>query len=144
MEVIFYRTYAYAEVVLCHACADDSDDEEDEGEPLRELSAARHVMVNHDFERPLCDELRAVFDGRTADPRATSTSRFLWDPWHCPTISDHDVTQYSLLRTQAAAYFPEHLHQRLADALLQYGEQQLVRNAAARLPLPLHARHSTQ
>lgn len=110
------------------AGADDADDvvDADEDEPLRELSAARHIITVPEFQRPLCDELRAEFDGRTADARATSMDRFMWDPWHCPTVSSDDVTQYSLLRTQAAAYFPEQLHVRLADALLQYGEQQLV------------------
>ena len=42
----------------------------------------------------------------------------MWDYWHVPD-------QYTLLRTPADQYFPEEDYQRLEDALLDYGEQQL-------------------
>lgn len=50
------------------------------------------------------------------------------DYWHLPD-------QYTLHRTQAAAYFPEELHDALVDALLDYGEKQLVRGGGALQPV---------
>eukprot|EP00879_Flechtneria_rotunda_P022284 GHRR01023512.1.p1 GENE.GHRR01023512.1~~GHRR01023512.1.p1 ORF type:complete len:133 (+),score=23.63 GHRR01023512.1:311-709(+) len=55
---------------------------------------------------------------RFKDPRNTTQERFLWDYWHVPN-------QYTLHRTQAAAYFSEKHHAELVDALLDYGEKQL-------------------
>ena len=48
----------------------------------------------------------------------TTGHRFVWDYWHVPE-------QYTLLRTPADQFFPEEDYQRLEDALLDYGEQQL-------------------
>eukprot|EP00882_Tetradesmus_deserticola_P023752 GHRQ01025863.1.p2 GENE.GHRQ01025863.1~~GHRQ01025863.1.p2 ORF type:complete len:186 (+),score=52.74 GHRQ01025863.1:828-1385(+) len=67
---------------------------------------------------PVSQQLRNVFDERFQDPRRTTPERFLWDYWY---VKD----QYTLHRTQAAAYFPEQLHEQLVDALLDYGEKQL-------------------
>ncbi|KAG2499292.1 hypothetical protein HYH03_002870 [Edaphochlamys debaryana] len=86
---------------------------------LPELCTAQHVIVRDGFLTPqLAGALRGVFDGRFADPRATHPERFVWDYWHVPD-------QYTLIRTQAAVYFPDELYAQLEDALLSYGETQL-------------------
>jgi hypothetical protein len=84
---------------------------------LEELSKARHVIVEPNFleEAPA---LRGVFESRFKDPRATSVDRFCWDYWHVEG-------QYSLIRTQAAAYFPPELYDALEAALVAYGERAL-------------------
>ena len=100
------------------ADADDADADADaDYGPLEELSEARHIIVEPDFTESAA-ELRAVFDARFEDPRATSRERFLWDYWHVEG-------QYSLIRTQAKAYFPRALYDRLEADLISYGERAL-------------------
>ncbi|KAG2442902.1 hypothetical protein HXX76_002978 [Chlamydomonas incerta] len=86
---------------------------------LEELTSAQHVITVDNFlPAPQAAELRSVFDGRFADPRSCHPERFLWDYWHVPD-------QYTLVRTQAAVYFPDELYGRLEEALLSYGEAAL-------------------
>lgn len=93
------------------------DEQEDTSDQLEELSEARHVIVESDFTAA-AEQLRGVFNSRFEDPRKTMRERFLWDYWHVEN-------QYTLMRTQAAAYFPKTLYRRLESDLLSYGERVL-------------------
>ncbi|GBF89879.1 oxoglutarate iron-dependent dioxygenase [Raphidocelis subcapitata] len=107
----------------------DGDGAEDAGEaeggeseaefegPLPELSEARHIIVQPGFSDAASD-LRAVFDERFGDPRKPLREHFLWHYWYVEN-------QYTLHRTQAAAYFPKALYKRLESDLIAYGERVL-------------------
>ncbi len=63
-------------------------------------------------------DLRATFEKKFADPRKTSSDRFVWDYWHIEN-------QYSVLRTPARYYFPKAQFARLESDLLAYGRTKL-------------------
>lgn len=99
--------------------AEEGDDEEEGEEPLLELSAACHLIIEDSFlGADLALSLRDTFDQRFSDPRTISPERFVWDYWHVPN-------QYTLIRTQAQVYFPSQYYEALVDALISFGEERL-------------------
>ncbi len=67
---------------------------------------------------PKANALRAHFEGRFADPRATTADRFVWDWWHVPG-------QYTALRTPAYAFFPQKLYDAFHQQLVWWGRRVL-------------------
>ncbi len=65
---------------------------------------------------PLAKKLRREFEKITADPH--SPDRFQWDWWHLPK-------RYTHLRTPAARFFSEKLHDDLVAQLREFGRSQL-------------------
>lgn len=63
-------------------------------------------------------ELRSYFDKQFEDPRALSSSRFVWDYWHVPD-------QYTLLRTPAYEYFPKSTYMKIHKDLVYWGRKHL-------------------
>ena len=63
-------------------------------------------------------KLRAAFESKFADPRATRSDRFVWDYWHVPN-------QYTLIRTPARYFFPKALYEKLERKLIAFGQTQL-------------------
>ena len=88
--------------------------DEEEEEPLEELSEARHLIITDSFLPPdLALDLRGVFDDRFKDPRSIRPERFMWDYWHVPH-------QYTLIRTQAQDYFPKPVYEALVGRFFVY------------------------
>ncbi len=75
-------------------------------------------MLVVDRFAPEAHALRAVFDSRFADPRATRDDRFVWDYWHVPG-------QYTALRTPAWTYFPRALYAQFHNRLVAWGRTTL-------------------
>ena len=80
--------------------------------------SVNRVIVTDNFEPALLESLRDHFEERFSTPLVTSSDRFIWDYWHVPD-------QYSLMRTQAEAFFPEDLQAQLEDAVIAFGEKTL-------------------
>ncbi|KAL4859895.1 putative dolichyl-diphosphooligosaccharide--protein glycosyltransferase subunit 3B [Chlorella vulgaris] len=94
------------------AAEPDSDDE------YIELPEAQHIIREANFGGDLVAELRAHFEKRLGNPLEASSERFCFDWWHVPD-------QYTLLRCPANVFFDAGLHERLVDALAEYGERVL-------------------
>ncbi len=62
--------------------------------------------------------MRAHFEDRFKDPRATSADRFVWDYWHVPG-------QYTALRTPAYHFFPKKLYDTFHNHLVWWGRRNL-------------------
>ncbi len=58
----------------------------------------QYLRVEDNFSRH-AQSLRRAFDARFADPKKSSSDRFVWDFWNVPD-------QYTLLRTPAHHFFP--------------------------------------
>jgi hypothetical protein len=80
-------------------------------------AVSRSVIIVNRFA-PEATGLRAVFDGRFAQPRDTHSDRFVWDYWHVPG-------QYTALRTPAWTYFPKQLYARFHNRLVAWGRTHL-------------------
>lgn len=61
----------------------------------------KHLWIENGFA-PEATALREVFEEKFRDPRKGRNDRFVWDYWHVPD-------QYTLVRTPAAAFFPQKL-----------------------------------
>jgi len=75
-------------------------------------------ILTQDQFSPQAKGLRQEFDQRFADPKKTSSERFVWDYWHVPG-------QYTLLRTPAYHYFTPKLYDPFHESLVRWGRQNL-------------------
>lgn len=67
---------------------------------------------------PQAKALRSEFDRRFKDPLEPRADRFIWDYWHVPG-------EYTLLRTQAHAFFTRKLYERFHRHLVEWGREYL-------------------
>ena len=65
---------------------------------------------------PEAKTLRREFDERFADPLEPRADRFIWDYWHVPG-------EYTLLRTQAHAFFSARVYGRFHRHLVEWGRE---------------------
>ncbi|MEZ0390698.1 MAG: hypothetical protein ACAH59_00685 [Pseudobdellovibrionaceae bacterium] len=81
------------------------------------MSLKSHVLIEDQFYRD-AKKLRSFFDSQFANPKETSSKRFVWDYWHVPD-------QYTLHRTPAYHYFPQKLYMDFHKSLLMWGRRTL-------------------
>lgn len=81
------------------------------------MGLPRRAVVIDRFA-PEARALRAHFDARFDDPRATRDDRFVWDLWHVPG-------QYTALRTPAYLYFPRRTYEAFHQRLVWWGRRVL-------------------
>jgi len=67
---------------------------------------------------PAAKQLRTEFDRRFKNPLQPRADRFVWDYWHVPG-------EYTLLRTQAHAFFTRKLYERFHRHLVEWGRENL-------------------
>lgn len=72
----------------------------------------------HDSFFPRAKALRAAYDERFRDPLIPRADRFIWDYWHIPG-------EYTLLRTQAHAFFQAKLYESFHRHLVEWGRANL-------------------
>jgi hypothetical protein len=85
---------------------------------IRHSPDSRNSFRTHKNFHPGARNLRAYFESLFSDPYSTRKERFCWDLWNVPG-------QYRLLRTPAAAFFPQSLYSRFLRQLLAWGRDQL-------------------
>ncbi len=79
--------------------------------------AARRFQTVDAFS-PNAKNLRAHFEQRFEDPRATNANRFVWDLWNVPG-------QYTALRTPAYTFFPKNQYDAFHQRLVWWGRRVL-------------------
>jgi len=79
--------------------------------------AAHRYQVVDNFS-PDAKTLRAHFEQRFEDPRATHANRFVWDLWNVPG-------QYTALRTPAYTFFPKRQYDAFHQQLVWWGRRVL-------------------
>ncbi|MGZ3694598.1 MAG: 2OG-Fe(II) oxygenase [Bdellovibrionota bacterium] len=77
----------------------------------------KHFWVNDGFSSN-AKALRGVFAEKFENPRAARNDRFVWDFWHVPD-------QYTLVRTPAAAFFPQKLFRSFLGELGEWAQETL-------------------
>lgn len=75
-------------------------------------------LKTFDSYYPAAKVLRGEFDHRFADPLQPRADRFIWDYWHVPG-------EYTLLRTQAHAFFSPKVYERFHRHLVEWGREYL-------------------
>jgi hypothetical protein len=77
----------------------------------------KHFWVKDGFSHE-AKALRRVFAEKFENPRAARNDRFVWDFWHVPD-------QYTLVRTPAAAFFPQKIFRNFLGQLGGWAQETL-------------------